>query len=169
MQNGTRPAKSQTGSREAPEGSESMSEHIQFFVPGIPRPGGSKKGFYNKRLGRVMMVEAGKHTANWRASVSQAGSEAVTELLTGPLRVRFDFVFTRPKSHYGSGKNSTTLKAGAPPYPASKPDCLKCGRSTEDALTGILWRDDAQIVTEALTKRYGEQAGCLIRVAPEKA
>lgn len=146
-----------------------MSEQIEFFVPGIPRPGGSKKGFYNKRLGRVMLVETGKYTADWRASVAQAGADIAKEVLTGPLRVRFDFVFPRPKSHYGSGKKASVLKANAPAFPAGKPDALKCARSSEDALTKIIWRDDSQIVTEVLTKRYGDKPGCLIRIVEEKA
>ncbi len=40
--------------------------------------------------------------------------------------------------------------------------------TTEDALRGILWRDDAQIVTQVATKRYGPQAGAWIRVVEEK-
>jgi Holliday junction resolvase RusA-like endonuclease len=90
-------------------------------------------------------------------------------MLEGPLRVRFDFVFPRPKGHFGSGKNATVLKRNAPQYPVVKPDATKVIRSTEDALKGILWRDDSQIVTQAATKRYGTQAGCLIRVVQESA
>lgn len=32
------------------------------------------------------------------------------------------------------------------------PDVLKLARGVEDALTGIVWRDDAQIVNESLSK-----------------
>jgi Holliday junction resolvase RusA-like endonuclease len=34
----------------------------------------------------------------------------------------------------------------------------------EDALTGIVWEDDSQIIDERLTKRYGTPAGVLIVV-----
>jgi len=30
---------------------------FRFFVPGIPRPGGSKKGFYIKKINRVVVTE----------------------------------------------------------------------------------------------------------------
>ena len=144
---------------------------MEFWVAGEPKPGGSKRGFYNAKLKRVMITEACGKTKNWRASVAQCGSEAwasATEeekrALFAPLRVRFEFVFLRPKSHYGSGARAGGVKASAPPFPSGRPDTTKLIRSTEDALTGILWRDDAQVVTQYATKRYGPQAGCLISV-----
>ncbi len=144
-----------------------MNQTIEFFVPGIPQPGGSKKGFYNPNMGRVIITEDNKRSSPWRAVVSEMAMQAVSGVLEGPLAVRFDFVVTRPKGHYGSGKNTNVLKRSAPAFPAVKPDVSKYVRSTEDALKGILWRDDAQVVTQAATKRYGPQAGCRIRVSPE--
>jgi Holliday junction resolvase RusA-like endonuclease len=47
-----------------------------------------------------------------------------------------------------------------------KPDVLKLARAVEDALTGILYRDDAQIVTEVLRKRYGDPPRVEIRLSP---
>jgi Holliday junction resolvase RusA-like endonuclease len=38
----------------------------------------------------------------------------------------------------------------------TRPDVLKLARAAEDALTGIVWRDDSQIVHETLAKVYGE-------------
>lgn len=140
---------------------------IRFWVPGVPQPGGSKRPFFNKHTGRAQVVEANPRAKDWRASVAQAAEGKVTELLVCPLRVRFDFVFVRPKGHYRTGKNAGMLKDGAPPFPAGRPDALKVGRSTEDALKGIIYRDDSQIVTELLTKRYGPQAGCLVTIRPE--
>ena len=42
---------------------------------------------------------------------------------------------------------------------------LKLARAVEDALTGIVWRDDAQIVDEQLSKVYGEPARVEVDVA----
>jgi Holliday junction resolvase RusA-like endonuclease len=139
-------------------------DELTFWVPGIPQPGGSKRGFFNHKTGHVIITEDAKRSKDWRASVSQAASQVAKEMLTVPLKVRFDFVFPRPKGHFGTGKNAGVLRKTAPAFPAGRPDVLKCSRSTEDALTGILWRDDSQIVTEMLTKRYGDQAGAWIRV-----
>ena len=140
---------------------------MEFWVAGEPKPGGSKRGFYNAKLKRVMITEACGKTKNWRASVAQCASEVAKEVLEGPLRVRFEFFFLRPKGHYGSGRHAGVVKSSAPAFPAGRPDTTKLIRSTEDALTGILWRDDAQVVTQYATKRYGEQAGCLISVEVE--
>ena len=142
---------------------------IEIWVPGEVRPAGSKRGFRNKKTGRIIITDANPKAKDWKASVAHAACEVVAEVLTCPLAVRMDFIFTRPKGHYGSGKNCGALKDSAPPHPAGRPDCGKAARGTEDALTGIVWRDDSQIVTEVLTKRYGPQAGCRIRVREEKA
>jgi Holliday junction resolvase RusA-like endonuclease len=143
---------------------------IEFFVPGIPKPAGSKRGFYNPRLKRVIITDDNRKSKDWITVVAQIAAEHQQgkPVLDGPLAARFDFVFPRPKGHYGSGKNATVLKPSAPPFPDVKPDATKVLRATEDALKGLLWRDDSQVVTQMVTKRYGEQPGCLIRVRPEK-
>ena len=41
-------------------------------------------------------------------------------------------------------------------YPITKPDATKMLRAVEDAMTGIAWLDDAQIVRQVVTKRYAE-------------
>ena len=70
----------------------------------------------------------------------------------------------RPKGHYRTGKNALILRKNAPEHPTTKPDATKLLRSTEDALTGILWKDDAQIWCQNVTKTYGECPGAQIQV-----
>ena len=131
---------------------------LKFFVPGIPAPGGSKTGFYNKKLSRVMMVPASKKTKPWMQAVAGCvRAEYDGEVLKGPLSVDFQFRFLRPKSHYGSGRNAGHVKESAPLFPTGRPDRTKVMRSTEDALTGILWKDDSQIVAGDATKIYVER------------
>ena len=137
---------------------------ITFFVPGIPRPGGSKRGFYIPKLNRVVITEDCKKSKDWRTSVAWAAAEHIPEPLTGPLMARFCFRLPRPKGHYGSGRNSSNLKSSAPPWPAVKPDVTKLVRSTEDSLKGIAWIDDSQVVSQHATKEYG-RPGCEITIA----
>lgn len=138
---------------------------ISLFVPGIPKPGGSKRGFYNAKLGRVLITEDCKASKSWRAVVSLAAREAYQGYpLVGPLELTVAFVMPRIGSHYGSGKNAEKLKPAAPKFHTVKPDATKLMRSTEDALTGILWRDDAQIARQTVEKSYGECAGAWITV-----
>src|SRR5215471_11565162 len=132
-----------------------MTDSISFFVPGIPAPGGSKRGIYNAKLGRTLIFENNpEKNRNWRASVALAASEAMKGKtpLTGPISLEVAFMMARPKSHFNS---KGVLKPSAPMCHVKKPDLLKLARSTEDAMTGIVWQDDALICWERLSNRYG--------------
>ncbi len=140
-----------------------MSDIARFFVPGIPKPGGSKKAFVNKKTGRASVVEASKN-AEWRASVAHEGSLAVKQPFVGPIEVSFEFVMPRPGSHFRTGKNAGMLRDSAPVWHTGMPDATKLIRSTEDALKAIAWVDDAQIAKQRASKVYGERPGCLITI-----
>ena len=87
-------------------------------------------------------------------------------LLRGPVRLSLVFIFTRPAGHF---RKNGTLKPSAPTYHAVKPDGSKLLRSTEDALTGLAFEDDARIVGCIWDKRYAigdERPGALITVIP---
>lgn len=141
---------------------------LTFFVPGIPAPGGSKRFVgHSKKTGRAILIDAaGERNKNWRSIVGLVGAAEMREKavlsFTGPLRVRFDFIMPRRKSDLNS---KGEVKASAPFYHTTKPDALKLARSTEDALTGIVWADDAQTAVLEISKRYadaGEPCGCQI-------
>jgi Holliday junction resolvase RusA-like endonuclease len=129
---------------------------IQFFAPGIPRPGGSKTYKGRSKAGRAILVDASKYGKDWRAMVALACADASRAALEGPLSMDVTFIMPRPKSHY---RANGALKDSAPVYHTSKPDATKLMRSTEDALTGIAWRDDAQVVRQTVVKMYGERPG----------
>lgn len=133
-------------------------KEISFTVLGIPAPGGSKKGFYIKSIKRVVMAPASNKTKPWMALVSAAAKEAYQgPLLEGPLKLRFDFYMLRPKGHYGTGRRASILKGIAPSFHTIRPDLTKLERSTEDALTGIIFRDDSQVAMKQTQKIYIER------------
>lgn len=146
------------------------SPSVYFFVPGIPAPGGSKRfvGF-GKKTGRAILIDAaGERNKNWRSIVADCGMQAMRlhsmPLFVGPLEVKFEFVVRRPKGHL---RANATVKDSAPQWPTTKPDALKLTRSTEDALTGVVWHDDAQTVKLDIQKRfaaYSEACGCHITI-----
>jgi Holliday junction resolvase RusA-like endonuclease len=141
---------------------------IRFFVPGKPEPGGSKRAFIVGK--RAVVVDDCKKSRPWKTQVSSVADEVYRgPLLDVPLSVEFTFIVQRPKGHFGTGKNASALKPGAPKYPAIKPDVLKFARSTEDALTGILWRDDCLTVDLIAKKRYGDRPGVWVSVAVKDA
>lgn len=41
--------------------------------------------------------------------------------------------------------------------PTGKPDCSNMVKLVEDALNGVAWRDDSQIVSLGVRKRYAEK------------
>lgn len=131
--------------------------HVAFFVPGKPASAGSKKGIYNKKRKRVILVPDDAKARPWTADVkayAQIALAGTPAILAGPVFLRTDFVFARPKGHFGTGGNAGVLKAGAPKWSASRPDTTKILRCLEDALTGIVWHDDAQVAVHVASKRY---------------
>jgi Holliday junction resolvase RusA-like endonuclease len=147
---------------------------IRIFIPGIPGTAGSKKGFVNPKTGRVIVTDSsGKKGKTWRSDVQVYASQVMggRPPLSVALDVTFTFILPRPKGHFGSGKNSGTVKASAPRYPETRPDALKMARAAEDALTGICYRDDSLIVDEHLYKRYSDEgkAGCWITIRIKEA
>jgi Holliday junction resolvase RusA-like endonuclease len=138
---------------------------VRFTVFGDAKSAGSKRAYRHPSTGKVVVTETVRGSKSWQGSVAAAGAEAHRgSLLDGPLRVAFIFYRPRPKSHHGTGRNADKVKSSAPPFPATRPDVLKLARGVEDALTGIVWRDDAQIVTEELRKRWGSPARVEIEV-----
>ena len=129
---------------------------ISFTVYGKPQPAGSKTGFPLPKKGGgtgVIIVDANPKAKSWQQEVRAAAAAAHDgPLLEGPVELFLLVNLVRPQVHFGTGGNSRKLKPSAPVYPASKPDLLKIARGIEDALTGLIYRDDAQIVIEGLRK-----------------
>lgn len=139
---------------------------LSFFVPGLAKPSGSKRAFMRPGMKHPAIVDtSGKAGKDWRGDVKAFAVAFINrhyddfKPVALPVRVRFAFTFTRPKGHFTAKGN---LKPSAPVCHVKRPDTLKLARAVEDALTGIVWRDDAQICAEVLTKEYGSTPGCEI-------
>lgn len=133
---------------------------IAFTVYGLPEPAGSKRAFVIK--GRAIVTDANAKSRGWKNQVTAAAREAYQgPLLDGPLSVTMTFFRPRPAGHMGANGK---LKKSAPSEPTTRPDVLKLARAVEDALTGVIWRDDAQITQETIWKRYGEPAMVVVEV-----
>ncbi|GAA0969989.1 hypothetical protein GCM10009555_018120 [Acrocarpospora macrocephala] len=138
---------------------------ITITVHGTPAPQGSKR-----HVGNGVMVESSKKVKPWRQDVKAAALAAMearsTVLyggigqvslvrLTGAVALDITFTFTRPKSHYRTGRNAHLLRDAAPVRPIGYPDASKILRSTEDALTEAgVWEDDSRVVDVSVAKRY---------------
>lgn len=144
---------------------------LTLFVPGRPQTAGSKHAFVHPKTGKAIVTESGSGVSKarkrtWRGDLRDAGEHARREQwgLDGPtdvaLEVRFVFVRARESGQMRVGRHSGEVKDWAlGRRPVKRPDALKLARAAEDALTGVLWLDDAQIVDERLSKVYGDDVG----------
>lgn len=166
-----------------------MKKPIVFamFVPGSPAPAGSKTARAQERSAidqlatgrrlKTWVQDSCKRSAEWKNRVRQEAEFRLADLgFIAPLwdeaiSARFLFLVDRPKSHL---RADGSLKPSAPRYPVAKPDCLKLARAAEDALSGVVYWDDARIIDEWIGKRYVgefgcEQAGVLVCIRPYSA
>lgn len=151
-----------------------MNPHrVAFRVVGRPQPAGSKRAFIVKRkTGRqgVAVADDNPLAKGWKGEVASAAADAMGgdhtewELLDGPLGLHVIFRVKRPRSHFRTGRNAGEVRQAAPAYPTVKPDSTKLLRAVEDALTGVVWRDDAQVVEQVVYKHYGEPEGASVVV-----
>jgi crossover junction endodeoxyribonuclease RusA len=139
---------------------------LEFTVDGVPVGQGSKR-----YLKPGVMVESSKRHAPWRADVRAGAQLALgdehADLWDAPIAVSLTFRFPRPKSHYGTGRNSQILKPSAPYYHAQLPDSDKLARSVGDALTGVVYADDKTITVLSIRKNWadvGEKPGVDVRI-----
>jgi crossover junction endodeoxyribonuclease RusA len=142
---------------------------IAFTVHGVAAPAGSKRALPlgGKPGGRPIIVDDSKRSRPWKRDVAKTAAAAMAgrQLLDGPLELQVRFYVPRPKGHFGTGRNAGVVKASAPEFPTVKPDVTKLLRAVEDAMTGVIYRDDAQVVKQVAVKLYGEPARCVVAVA----
>lgn len=144
---------------------ERPGRYVTFVVHGTPAPAGSKRAFAHRSTGRIVVTDDSKRSRPWKQAVAAEAAAAMTgPLLEGPLELIVVFTMPRPKGHYGTGANAARVKASAPAFPTVKPDATKLVRAVEDAMTGIVWRDDAQVIAQHVHKVYGDAASCVVEV-----
>ena len=140
---------------------------VSFTVLGRAQPVGSKKQVTNPKTGKSYVIDDAKGSRPWKQEVAATALQyRPSELLAGPVELQLVFFVARPKSHYGTGRNAAVVKPSAPVFPITRPDCTKLVRCVEDALTNVIWRDDAQVVHQVAGKRYGTPERCEITITP---
>ncbi len=134
---------------------------IDFTVAGVPQPQGSAKAFIPKGWNRAIITSDNKKLKPWRQEIAAMAQEAMKRVsdipnwhvTEGPVEVTCYFYFQKPKST----KKSVTQKI-------TKPDIDKLLRGVLDALTGIVFRDDAQVVGVQCYKLFDDAPSCRIIV-----
>lgn len=137
---------------------------IQFLIPGIPIAQPRQR--HAMIHGCIRNYTPKKHPVTaFKASARLAARQAYQgPPLEGPIELRVLFLFPRP----------ARLRWKKRPMPrewhTGRPDCENIIKSFQDALTGVLWVDDAQVCQLRAQKLYcrgGEQPGTWVMI--EKA
>ena len=121
-----------------------MNWACDFFVPGVPQPKGNHRA---SRAGRI--YDACKGLKSWQEAIGAAAMAHRPPTPIGKetaigMRILLDM--PRPKSLPKRVKHHT-----------KRPDADKLLRAVLDALQGIFYQDDSQVIDPHPTKRYAEK------------
>lgn len=148
-----------------PETADEARRMFVVVVRGLPQAQGSVRAFKN-RAGKVWVATEGNRPSSplgaWRTAIA---TEARRVFATVPVpreavRVRVTLMWPRPAGHFGK----KGLLASAPALKKTKPDVDKAARAVLDALSGIAYVDDVQVVALTIQKAYGELPGAEISI-----
>lgn len=95
------------------------------------------------------MHSQGSALAVWRSTIGWEATLAGAKPHSEPVKMTIVFTMPRPR----------TVKR---PFPSVPPDLDKLIRGCLDALTGIAYVDDGQVIEILASKRYGEAIGAEI-------
>ena len=132
---------------------------------GNPAPKGSMRAAGN----RVIPSGSPENRANlvsWESAVRAGANRALNSaglrgsaIMFMGVPIRFTAVFRMPRliSHFAKkGEHAGRVLASAPKYPISKPDMDKLLRTTLDALTKLVFDDDARVAETLMRKVFAD-------------
>jgi crossover junction endodeoxyribonuclease RusA len=124
---------------------------VKFTCAGHPVTQGSKRAFV--RNGRPILTEqSGDRLRLWRHIIATTARENATQgPLEGPVQVHLFFRLERPAS--------TPKRKRTWPIKTRSGDVDKLARAALDALTGVAFRDDAQVVRLVVEKDWADGRG----------
>ena len=116
---------------------------IWFTVPGKPEP--LRRHRAGIRAGRVATFDDPRNRTYadrirwaWRAA-------GAIDLDRAPIVLVVRAVFARPATHWTS-KGALSKAGRSTPYPIGRPDLDNVIKAVMDALNGLAWRDDSQVI-----------------------
>jgi len=130
---------------------------ICLSIPGLP------VGKGRPRITRNKIAYTPKQTRTQEAFIKALFVQKYPGhvILDGPLEMTVLAFFPIPKSASKSAKNSMILGGT---FPTRKPDADNLLKVFMDALSGLAYRDDAQIVSVMLDKRYSENPHAEVKI-----
>lgn len=120
---------------------------IEITIPGQPvaqgRPRVTRFGTFDPQKSK-----------DYKAFVGYCALDKMPPVpLDGPLTVRIDAYMGVPLS-WSKKKREQAISGEL--KPTGRPDADNLGKCVTDGLTGLIWRDDSQIVCLSVLKRYSD-------------
>jgi Holliday junction resolvase RusA-like endonuclease len=118
---------------------------VTFFVAGIAQPKGSTRAFVPKGWTRAVITSANPKLKDWQCAIASEARPlfAIPAPREVPVKLVVQYLLRRPKSLSKWVECHT-----------KKPDLDKLVRATKDALTGVAWVDDSQVIAVDAVKAY---------------
>lgn len=136
---------------------------IRVVIPGVPRA-------WERAGHRIGRTAAGKvtiytppQTRAEQGAVKLFASRAMNGRppLDGPIDLRIAAWMPIPRS-WSQRKQAAALAGTI--YPTARPDADNLIKSCMDAVKAIIWRDDAQVVTATVWKRFSAEPRVVVEV-----
>lgn len=130
-----------------------------FLIPGKPQ--GKERPRFNTATKTGYTPKSTRQyeqTVRWSYISATDASE---RFHGGAVRVTIDAVFPIPKSW---NKTQKRRAISGELVPETKPDTDNIAKAVLDALNGIAYKDDSQVVELSVRKRYGEIGNVSVRI-----
>ncbi len=138
---------------------------IEFFVPGPPQ-GKARARTFTTRTGRVRSCTPGKTVAYEGAIRSSCRTAAGWQ--KEPYYPKGTPVIIRVVAQYGPPKRLTKAEAfriqNGLRFPTRKPDIDNVLKAVADALNGVAYHDDSQVVMIEAQKLFSSEEGVRVTV-----
>jgi Holliday junction resolvase RusA-like endonuclease len=133
---------------------------VTYSVPGEPRGKGRPKF---ARRGNFVKTYTDAKTASYEDQIRFYALQAMgdSKAIQGAVRVFISINMAVPKSY--SNKRREACLNGLD-KPLKKPDWDNVAKSFCDAMNGVVYGDDTQIIEAHVTKQYAEQSEVVILV-----
>ncbi|RIZ44678.1 crossover junction endodeoxyribonuclease RuvA [Pseudomonas aeruginosa] len=135
---------------------------IKFSVDGAPRGKGRPRA---ARTGAGVRMYTPKQTEDYERSIAMAAQKALAgrPLIAGPVLIELRMFHPIPRSW---SKKRQAMALVGEVMPTVKCDADNCLKAVCDALNGVAWKDDTQVVNVMLAKRYAEVPRVEVKIVP---
>lgn len=137
-----------------------MGPGVTFMVPGKPVGKGRPRA---ARRGKGITLYTPEKTATYESTIALFASQAMAgrPLILGPVSVLMKIDLAIPASWSGRKKDHAL---DGIVMPTTKPDMDNVVKAIFDAINGVVWGDDTQVVNLHVIKCYGSVPGVQVMI-----